>query len=318
MTKSHDLIIIGAGPAGLTAALYAGRAKLDVAVVEENLPGGWMKTTHLVANYPGVYPEIRGKELARLMEEQAKHYGVTFYNAAEITGLSLTERRKSVELDEEETLYAPAVILAMGQEPRQLGLPGEQTFKGRGLSYCATCDADFYQDKQVVVVGGGNSALEEAVFLTQFAQKVTIVHQFDGFQSSALAVDNAQKNPKIEFMCCHEPRAYRGETKLEEVEVEDLKTGQRKHLATDGVFVYAGFVPRTGLVKDQIHLNDQGYIAADELMHTSQPGVFAIGDVREKKYRQITTAVADGTIAALEAEKIIREVHDLVPGGKGA
>ncbi len=313
MTKSHDLIIIGAGPAGLTAAIYAGRAKLDVAVVEENLPGGWMKTTHLVANYPGVYPEIRGKELARLMEEQAKHYGVTFYNAVEISALSLTERRKMVELDEEETLYAPAIILAMGQEPRQLGLPGEQAFKGRGLSYCATCDADFYQDKQVVVIGGGNSALEESIFLTQFAEKVTVVHQFDGFQGSAVAVENARNNPKIEFLCCHEPRAFQGQSKLEEVEVEDLKSGERKLLPTDGVFVYVGFVPRTTLVKDQVHLNDQGYIVTDELMHTSQPGVFAVGDAREKTYRQLTTATADGTIAALEAEKVIRDIHNLTP-----
>lgn len=308
MTHTFDVIILGGGSAGLAAAIYASRAKLKTAVVEENLPGGWMKTTHLVANYPGVHPQVRGADLARSMEEQAKHFGARFFNAVEITQLDLTQRRKYVELDEEQTLTAPAVILAMGQEPRKLGLPGEQAFRGRGLSYCATCDGDFYQDKHVVVIGGGNSALEESIFLTQFARQVTIVHQFDHFQASAVAAEEARANPKISFLLAHEPRAYVGQEKFEGVEVEELATGQRKVIPADGVFVYVGFVPKTALVKGQVRLDDRGYIPTDELMHTSQPGVLAAGDIRVKTYRQITTAVADGTIAALEAEKIAREV----------
>ncbi|NTV52496.1 MAG: FAD-dependent oxidoreductase [Candidatus Firestonebacteria bacterium] len=307
-TKSYDLIVIGAGPAGLTAALYAGRARLKAAIVDENLPGGWMKTTHLVANYPGVFPEIHGRDLAKRMEDQARHFGADFYTAAEISALELQGAVKRVVLDDEVGLEAKVVILAMGQEPRKLGIPGETKFKGRGLSYCATCDGDFYQDKDVVVIGGGNSAVEESVFLTQFAKSVTLIHQFDKFQCSAIAEEHARGHAKIRMYLCHEPREYIGQDRLEGVAVQDLNTGEKKIIAADGVFVYIGFTPRTEFLKGQVGLDARGYIQADDLMHTNLSGVLAAGDARVKVYRQISTAVSDGTIAALEAEKILREV----------
>ena len=224
----------------------------------------------------------------------------------EITRHDLSATPKTLELDEEETVEARAVIVATGARPRPLGVPGEDVFKGRGISYCATCDGAYFEGKDIHVIGGGNSALEESLFLTQFARSVTIVHQFTDFQAEPASVQEALANPRIQVLLGHEPRGFHGETALERLEVEELATKERKTLRTDGVFVFIGMVPRTDLLAPYVSLAQGGYVETTEAMETQVPGVYAAGDIRAKRFRQITTAVADGTIAALAAQKYLR------------
>jgi thioredoxin reductase (NADPH) len=211
-----------------------------------------------------------------------------------------------VELEDGRTFRAKTVIVAPGGRPRPLGIPGEDTFKGKGISYCATCDGDFFTGKELVVVGGGNSALEEAVSLTKYATKVTIVHQFDHFQAFAHAIKEAKENPKISFVMESELREVKGNENVESVVIENLKTGERSEMKTDGVFVFIGYLPNTESLQGTVPMNERGEIVVDPLMKTSIPGVFAAGDSITKRFRQVTTAVADGTIAALSAAEFIR------------
>jgi thioredoxin reductase (NADPH) len=306
MPERYDLIIVGAGPAGLAAAIYAARARLRTLVLDEGIPGGQVKTTHKVSNYPGFPEDIKGSELAAAFSAQAERFGARIRRSVEITRHDLAPDLKSIELDEEETVEARAVIIATGAKPRPLGVPGEDTFRGRGISYCATCDGAYFDGKEIHVIGGGNSAVEESLFLTQFARKVTIVHQFADFQAEPASVQEALANPKIEVLLGHEPRAFRGEQALSELEVEELAPKKRKVLETDGVFVFIGMVPRTDLLAKYVPLAPGGYVETTEAMETRIPGLFAAGDIRVKRFRQITTAVADGTVAALAAQKYLR------------
>ena len=306
MSERYDVIVIGAGPAGLAAAIYASRARLRTLVVDESIPGGQVKSTHKVSNYPGFAEDIAGADLARAFAAQAARFGAEIRRAVEITRHDLGKDVKTLELDEEETVEARAVIVATGAKPRPLGVPGEEVFKGRGISYCATCDGAYFDGKDIHVIGGGNSAVEESLFLTQFARTVTIVHQFLEFQAEPASVQEALANPKIRVLLGHEPRAFRGETALVELEVEELATKKRKVLPTDGVFVFIGMVPRTDLLAPYVPLARGGYVETTEAMETPVPGLYAAGDIRVKRFRQITTAVADGTIAALAAQKYLR------------
>jgi thioredoxin reductase (NADPH) len=301
-----DLIIVGAGPAGLAAAIYAARARLRTVVLDESVPGGQVKTTHKVSNYPGFPEDVKGTDLAKAFALQAERFGAKIRRAVEITRHDLGGPMKSVELDEEEVLEAPAVIVATGARPRELGVPGESRFKGRGISYCATCDGAYFDGKDIHVVGGGNSAVEESLFLTQFARSLTIVHQLDHFQAEAATAEEALHHPKIKVIWSSEPRGFHGEKGLEELEIENLQTKERRRLGTDGVFVFVGYVPRTDLVKGLVPLNQLGYVETGEDMSTPVPGLFVAGDVRSKTFRQITTAVADGTVAALAAQKYVK------------
>lgn len=305
--EKWDVVVVGAGPAGLTAAIYCARARLSTLVIDESLPGGQVKTTHKVSNYPGFPEDIAGAELAERFALQAERFGAKVERAVEITDHDLTGDVKTLELDEERTVEAKAVILATGAKPRSLGLPGESAFRGRGLSYCATCDGAYFEGKDVHVIGGGNSAVEESLFLTRFAKSVTIIHQFDHFQCEEETAREALAHPKIRVMWRHEPREFRGETTVDHVVVEDLASGQLRELPTDGVFVFVGMVPRTDLVRDVLELGPGGTIDTDEGMQTKIPGLFAAGDIRNKRYRQITTAVADGTIAALSAQAHVKK-----------
>jgi thioredoxin reductase (NADPH) len=306
MNDRYDVAVIGAGPAGLTAAIYAARARLKTVVLDESIPGGQVKTTHKVSNYPGFPEDVKGSELAAAFALQAERFGANIRRAVEITKHDLAGPVKTIELDEEETLQARAVIVATGAKPRPLGVPGEDLFKGRGISYCATCDGAYFEGKDIHVIGGGNSAVEESLFLTQFARTVTIVHQFMEFQAEPASVQEARANPKIKIMLGHEPRAFHGETALERIEVEDLAAKARKVLPTDGVFVFIGMVPRTDLLAPYLELAAGGYVETNDSMETRVPGLYAAGDIRVKRFRQITTAVADGTIAALSAQKYLR------------
>jgi thioredoxin reductase (NADPH) len=307
MAERFDLVVIGAGPAGLTSAIYAARARLKTIVLDEGIPGGQVKTTHKVSNYPGFPEDVKGAELAGLFAKQAERFGARIARAVEITEMDLKSKDKRFVLDEEEEIIAPAVIVATGAKPRALGLPGETEFRGRGLSYCATCDGAYFDGKDIHVIGGGNSAVEESLFLTQFARSVTIIHQFDQFQAEAATAKEAVEHPKIKVLWSHEPRAFLGEGTVDRLRVENLKTKEVQELKTDGIFIFAGMVPRTELLKDVVPLDKWGCVETDDSMATSIPGLYAAGDIRVKKFRQITTAVADGTIAALAAQKFLRD-----------
>jgi thioredoxin reductase (NADPH) len=307
MAEKYDVIIVGAGPAGLSAAIYASRARLKTLVLDESVPGGQMKTTHKVSNYPGFPEDVKGTDLSKAFSAQAERFGAKIRRAIEITAHDLTGPSKKFQLDEEEEVEAPAVIIATGAKPRELGVAGESKFRGRGISYCATCDGAYFDGKEIHVIGGGNSAVEESLFLTQFAKKVTIVHQFDHFQAEPVSAAEALESPKIEVIWNSEPRAFVGENQLEKLRIENVKTKEVRELATDGVFVFVGYTPRTDLVKGLVKLNEWGYVETQEDMSTEVPGVYVAGDIRSKRFRQITTAVADGTIAALAVQKFVKD-----------
>ena len=298
MENKFDVIVVGGGPAGLTAGIYLSRAKIKTLILNEGTAGGQMVLTHEIANYPGV-EKINGYQLSSIMRKQAQSFGCNVRANVKITSLDLSGEEKIVEINGKETFRSNAVILATGGRSRTIGAPGEDKFKGMGISYCATCDGDFFQDKNIIVVGGGNSALEEAVSLTKYASSVTVVHQFDHFQAFESAIEEAKSNPKISFIMESEIQEFKGEQSLESVTIKNMRTGEVSEKEINGVFILIGYVPSTEKVKDIVKLNERNEILTDENMATNIPGVFAAGDSRHKKYRQVTTAVSDGTIAAL-------------------
>jgi thioredoxin reductase (NADPH) len=297
-----DVLILGGGPAGLTSGIYSAQAKLNTIIIDKDLPGGQVKVTHMVWNYPGYSEPISGYMLMHHMAEQAKGAGVNFRSAVDVTGIDLVN--KNIEIDGVETIHAKKIILATGSSPRQIGVKGEIEYKGQGISYCATCDAKFYEGKHVVVIGGGNSAIEETLFITKFASKVTIVHQFDKLQANKVAQEKAFANSKIEFMFEHEPREFvKNGSTVNRVVVEDLKTHEYKTIDCDGVFIFAGMKPNLDDIDNRLTLDNWGYVNVDANMKTNIDDVFAVGDLARKQYRQITTAVSDGTIAAITISK---------------
>ncbi len=300
--SDYDVAILGGGPAGLTAGIYLGQAKLKTVLIDPALPGGYMGSTHQVSNYPGFEKPQPGFMLAHFMSEQAKHTGVDFKVAVDVTSVDL--EKKEIVIDKFETIRAQRIIIATGTTPNTMNAPGEVELKGKGISYCATCDAKYFGDKEVVVIGGGNSAVEESQFITKFARKVTMVHQFDKLTANQTAIEELQKNDKISVMYEYEPRKFekRGDKMI--TTVENLKTKELTELESDGVFVFVGFKANVSMLGSVIpQLDKWGYIQANEDMLTSLPGVYAVGDIISKKYRQITTAVADGTIAAMAISK---------------
>lgn len=303
---AYDAIVIGGGPAGLTAGIYLSRARLKTLILNEGTAGGQMVLTHEIANYPGV-ESISGFQLSNIMKKQAKNFGCDIRSNITISGMQVIGKEKSVSIDDGSIFTAGAVILATGGRSRTLGVPGENRFKGRGISYCATCDGDFFTDKEIVVVGGGNSALEEAVSLTKYASKVTIVHQFDHFQAFEHAVQEAKDHPKIHFLMESAITAFYGEDKLESLDIQNLKTGETSLFRTDGVFIFIGYVPNTETLEGLVELNQWGEIIVKTDMSTNIEGVYAAGDSTVKRFRQVTTAVADGTIAALAASNYLHE-----------
>jgi thioredoxin reductase (NADPH) len=302
---TYDVIVVGAGPAGLTAGIYLARAKMHTLILNEGAVGGQTVLTHEIANYPGI-ESISGYQLATTMKNQAKKFGCTIRSNISVTKLDLAGKMKSVEVNGKEEFTAPAVILATGGRSRTLGVPGEENFKGKGISYCATCDGDFFQDKDIIVVGGGNSALEEAVSLTKYVRSLTIVHQFDHFQAFPHAVEEAKRNPKISFLMESTITEFTGNDSLERAKIKNIVTGGVIEKEIDGAFVFIGYVPNTGKLRGVLDLNNAGEIVVSPLLETSLPGVFAAGDSIAKRYRQVTTAVADGTIAALTSIEYLR------------
>lgn len=313
-TTSYDAIVIGAGPAGLTAGIYLARAKVKTLIINEGAVGGQLVLTHEIANYPGV-ELTSGYQLATVMKKQARSFGCEIRANVSVTSMDLKGDVKMIEINGKEAFTAPAVILAPGGRSRMLGVPGEADLRGKGISYCATCDGDFFQDKDIIVVGGGNSALEEAVSLTKYARSVLIVHQFDHFQAFPHAVQEAERNPKIRFRMESKIVRFLGEESLERVTIEHQATGEKSEVSVDGAFVFIGYVPNTETLAGQVALNGSGEIVVDQSLETNLPGVFAAGDSIVKRYRQITTAVADGTIAALSAVEYLRMKQFAVPDG---
>ncbi|MBT9153949.1 MAG: Thioredoxin reductase [Firmicutes bacterium] len=307
MPEVYDTIIIGGGPAGLTAALYTARARCRTLVLERLAPGGQMATTAHVENYPGFPQGMNGVDLSLRMLEQAERFGAeVMYD--EIERAELTGPVKVIH-GLGGTYEALAVIVASGASPRRLGVTGEEKFVGAGVSYCATCDGALYAGKRVVVVGGADSAVEEASFLTRFAAQVTIVHRRDRFRATPIIVERALANPKIQIMYDTVVEAIYGERAVTAVAVRNIKSNATETIAADGVFVYIGLVPNTGFLQDILPMDQSGYLLASELdLSTREAGVFVAGDVRPKRFRQIATAVGDGALAADSVEKYLSGV----------
>lgn len=311
MSKVYDLVIIGGGPAGLSAGLYGARAKMSTLIIEKDRAGGQIATTDEVANYPGSIAEATGPSLVARMVEQAEEFEAERVKD-NITSFDFSGKIKVLN-GEKESYQAKSVIIATGAVPRKLDVPGEKELTGKGVSYCATCDAAFFEEMEVFVVGGGDSAVEEAMFLTKFADKVTIVHRRDELRAAKSIQEKAFANPKIDFMWDTTIQEIKGDGIVESVIFKNLKTGEvTEHVAdeefgTFGIFVFTGYLPSNNLFKDVIDMNAQGYIVTDELMQTNIPGVYAAGDNREKLLRQVVTATADGAIAAVMAEKYVDE-----------
>jgi thioredoxin reductase (NADPH) len=299
--SEYDVIILGAGPGGLTAGLYLCQSKINTVLVDIALPGGQVSTTHEVSNYPGFIEPQAGYLLSHNMSEQTKLCGTVYKVAVDVTKVDLL--KKEIVIDEFETIRAKKIVIATGTTPNSTGASGEKALKGKGISYCATCDAKFFDNKEVVVIGGGNSAVEESDFISRFASKVTIVHQFGTFTANKKAQDKIFANPKMNFIFNSEPRSFVKDGDKMVTEIENLITGERNAIVSDGVFVFIGMKPNIELFSDKLQLDHWGYIKSDENMQTSLSDIYAVGDVTSKKYRQITTAVADGTIAAMAIAK---------------
>ncbi|MBT9148835.1 MAG: thioredoxin-disulfide reductase [Dehalococcoidia bacterium] len=306
--KLHDVIIIGSGPAGLTAAIYASRAGLATLLLTGMFIGGQAATTDRIENYPGFPEGISGEELTNLMLKQAERFGAQVV-IDQVTQANLLTHPFGVKTDSEQ-YEAKALVIATGASPHKLGVPGEEEFIGRGVSFCATCDGFFYQDKSVIVVGGGNSAIEEALFLTKFASRVYVVHRRDRLRADDILQKRVAGNERIELVWDSIVTQIVGDAQVGGVRLKNLKTGQVTTLAADGVFVYIGNAANTQLFVGQIELDEQGYIVTDARQRTSIKGVFAAGDVQERVLQQVVTACCTGARAAMEAEKFIAKLED--------
>ena len=309
-TETRKMIIIGGGPAGYTAALYAARADLEPLVIEGMTFGGQLMITSEVENYPGFTDGIMGPQLMLEFRAQAERFGAEFLTD-DVTRVDFSERPFRIYVGEDEFL-AETVIIATGATARQLGLPSEQRMQGKGVTYCAVCDAAFYRGKEVIVAGGGDSAMEEALFLTKFANKVTIVHRRDDFRAANIMLDRARANEKIEFITNAVVEEVIGDAKMTHVKLRDTRTDETWELDADGLFVAIGHDPTTKLFLDQLDHNDAGYLVTQPgSTATNIPGVFAVGDVQDSVYRQAVTAAGSGCMGALDAERFLaeREVH---------
>lgn len=305
MSHIYDIVVIGGGPAGLSAGLYGSRSKLDVLVIEKEKFGGQATTTAELENYPGSIENCTGPALSERMKHQAEGFGTTFVKDI-VTDVDFSKDVKVIKGKKEE-YQGKAVIIATGAEPRLSGFTNEVELRGRGVSYCATCDADFFEGLDVAVIGGGDSAITEAIYLTKFAESVTVIHRRDSLRAAKSLQEKAFNNPKIKFIWDSTVEGANGDELLESLAVKNIKTGETSELEVNGVFVFVGLNPITSVFNGHIELDPKGYIPTDTEMRTNIPGVFAAGDVRVKTLRQVITAAADGAIAAITAEEYINE-----------
>lgn len=307
MSELKDVIVIGAGPAGMTAAMYAARAQLDVMMIEQGAPGGMMNSTDSIENYPG-FLSIKGMELGEKMYQNTQRDGVKHVYGI-VTGIEDLGETKKVQTTDKE-YEAKVVIIATGGVHRFLNVPGEEEYGGRGVSYCAVCDGAFFKDKDLIVVGGGDSAIEEGIYLTQLAHKVTVVHRRDSLRAKKDLQEQAFSNEKMNFIWDSVVEEIVGDgNKVTGAIIRDVKTNETQTLQADGVFVYIGMLANTEAFKNLGICDEQGWIKTNELMQTSVKGIYAVGDVRQKALRQVTTAVGDGTIAGQEAFNEIKALN---------
>jgi len=306
MSDIHDLIIVGGGPAGLTAGIYAARARLTTLLVEQGVPGGQIVNAELVENYPGFPEGISGFDLASSMERQAAKYGLEVA-MAEVTGIDPVGKEKVVHTTGG-PYRAGALIIAGGSEHARLGVPGEEELRGKGVSYCATCDGAFFRDQVVAVVGGGNVALNDALFLTRFGSRVIVIHRRDQLRATRILQERAFAQPKIEFIWDTVVRSIEGEGEVSALRLTNVKSGEESTLEASGVFIAVGLRPNTGYLKGVLALTPEGFILVDGRMATDVPGVFAAGDIRAGSPRQVSSAVGDGAVAAISAEEYLSSV----------
>ncbi|PCD05023.1 thioredoxin-disulfide reductase [Peribacillus simplex] len=305
--ETYDVIIVGAGPAGMTAAVYTSRANLNTLLIERGIPGGQMANTQDVENYPG-FAHVLGPDLSNKMFEHAKKFGAV-YEYGDIKEIIDEGRLKKVVTTNKE-FYAKSVIIASGADHKKLGVPGENELGGLGVSYCAVCDGAFFKGRELVVLGGGDSAVEEAVYLTRVASKVTIIHRRDQLRAQKILQERAFSNEKIEFIWNKEVISINeGNGKVKTVTLKDTKTGEQSQFPADGVFIYVGTLPLNGAFKNLDITNEEGYVVTDEAMATKIPGIYAAGDIRDKTLRQIVTATGDGSIAAQSVQHYIENLE---------
>ena len=305
----RDVVIIGGGPAGLTAGMYASRAKLSTVILEKGNPGGQCRTTELMENYPGFAKGMTGPELMERFAEHAKTFGAEIVRD-NVCRADFSGDQHVVYTTKGDEYHAKAVIIAVGAEPRTLNIPGEHELRGKGVSYCATCDADFFEELDIVVIGNGDAAVEEAMYLTRFVNSATmiVVHDEGILDATAVIRERAFKNPKMKWVWNSVVEEIKGDGLVESVVIRNIKTNERTELPTNGVFVFVGTVPKTDFLKDStVQLDSRGYVPVNDLMETNVPGVYCAGEARAKYLRQVVTAAADGAIAAVAAEKYIHE-----------
>lgn len=304
--KIYDLIIIGGGPAGLTAGIYATRGRLSTLLLDKLAPGGLVASTEWVENYPGFPEGITGAELMKKMEEQAEKFGLEIISIKEVLSVDFKNKIKTIKVEEGE-YKTKAVIVATGTQPKKLNIPGEDKFRGRGVAYCATCDGPLFRDKDIVVIGAGSSGVQEGLYLLRFIKSVTVVEFLPHMTAEKILQERALKEKRMRFYLNHLVTSINGESKVESVTIKNRQTGEEKKIEAQGVFIYVGLNPMTEFLKGQIELDKWGYILAGENTKTSVPGVYVAGDVRQKILRQITTAIGDGATAAFMAERYVEE-----------
>ena len=305
--KIRDVAVIGGGPSGLTAGLYLCRAKIDAVLLDEQLTGGEAASSPLIENYPGFPEGVSGADLMEKIKAQADRFGLEVKTFAKVMNLGVDGQVKTVQLENGE-VGARVVIVTTGRSPRKMGIPGEEEFSGRGISYCATCDAPLFKERVVMVVGGGDAAVEEALHLARFASKVFLVHRRDELRASSYLQERILSEPKMEFIWNSELAEIKGEKMVNSAVVINNLTRERTEVPVSGIFFYVGNVPNTGFLKEVVELNDDGYIVTDDRLESSVPGIFAAGDVRANYFKQVVLAAAEGALAALSAQRYLETI----------
>lgn len=306
MEKVWDVLIVGAGPAGLAAGIYAGRSRLSTLILDQMMPGGQLLITEKIENYPGFFEGITGFELSEKLRAHAEKFGAVFENSSMVSSVNLDGDTFIVEVGDRK-IKSKTLIWAAGSVPRKLRVPGEEEFLGRGVSYCAVCDGAFFKDRVVAVVGGGDSALEEALYLTKFAKKVYLIHRRNAFRAVKIIQERVFENKKIEVILDRVVESINGKQFVESLTLKNVKTGEKEELQVDGVFIFIGYEPNSAPILHLVDATAKGFVITDEAMATKTPGLFAAGDVREKPLKQVVTAVSDGAVAAMSATKYLEE-----------